>query len=127
MDNSSKDYFFTAYRNFRALAWLDFLFFIFGVIEFISESYGRTPSPAIIIWMVQTGIMFALLLIASRLFKKKSNSAVTMGYTTLAIIFMLNILVFYLSPVITVTGLLSIVIFIYLLYIVFKAQKQAKQ
>ena len=117
------DYFSSAHRGFKATAWLLLLLLLFSAFTFISESYGRTPSTATTILVLQVLIEFILCATTARLFKKKSSAAILTGYITLFTIVACSVF-FYGVALKSVVGVILAAALLYLFVILFKAGKQ---
>ena len=121
-----KDYYNIAYRGFRAVSWIWILFLVFGLLGLIGQSYGRTPSAGVRVWVLQAMAQLVLSLISARLLKKRESLAIWAAYATLGVNLILSIILFSIVPK-TLVGIVSIIIFVYLLVAVVGAQKQLKK
>ena len=99
---------------------------MFGLLGLIGQSYGRTPSAFVLVWVLQAMAQLVLSLISARLLKKRESLAIWAAYATLGVNLILSIILFSIVPK-TLVGIVSIIIFVYLLVAVVGAQKQLKK
>lgn len=116
-----KDYFSIAHRGFRAISWIFGLALVWGILAFLEQG----PTPVVLLFVGQFALEFALCFIATKKFKNKSRKAIVWGYAALLAMLVFGALAFSASPA-SAVGIISIAIFVYLLFITIKAQGQAK-